>query len=297
MPEGDTIHRAAAVLRSALLGQRVERFEAPRVRGLVPRVGSTVEAVEARGKHLEITFDDGVVLHTHLRLSGSWHLYRPQERWRKRPELARVVLQTEAWLAVCFSAPVVEVYRQADRRRHPGLGSLGPDLCLPTADLVGCVERMARFAWSHEQVADALLDQRIACGVGNVYKSEVLWACALDPFTPVEHVDEPLRLELLGTASRLLQANLDGGARATLPGGGLAVYGRAGKPCRRCHTTIEVARQGPHGRLTYWCPGCQRDPGRDGATHGPVAGGEPVALAGHGARLASPAPRRRSGHR
>jgi len=259
MPEGDTVHRAAAALRSALLGQRVEHFEARRVQGLLPRVGSTVEAVEAHGKHLEITFDDGIVLHTHLRMSGSWHLYRPQERWRKRPEEARVVLQTDAWLAVCFSAPTVEVYRQADRRRHPGLGSLGPDLCLPTADLIECVERMARFSSLHEPVAEVLLDQRVACGVGNVYKSEVLWACQLDPRTPIEYVDEPRRLELLETAGRLLRANLATVGRSTLPGGGLAVYGRAGKPCRRCHTTVEVFRQGRHARLTYWCPGCQVD--------------------------------------
>ena len=273
MPEGDTIHRAAAALRSALLGQRVERFEAPRLRGLLPQVGSTVESVEARGKHLEITFDDGIVLHTHMRMSGSWHLYRPQEKWRKRPEGARVVLQTETWLAVCFSAPVVEVYRQADRRRHPGLGSLGPDLCLPTADLIDCVERMARFSYLHEQVAEVLLDQRVACGVGNVYKSEVLWACALDPFTPIEWVDEPLRLELLETAGRLLRANLQTEERTTLPGGGLAVYGRAGKPCRRCHGTIDVARQGDHGRLTYWCAGCQVGPGAASSLRsGPVAG-------------------------
>jgi len=269
MPEGDTIHRAAAALRAALVGHRVERVELPRVRGLQPQVGTTIEAVDAHGKHLEVRFDDGVVLHTHLRLSGSWHLYRPGERWRKRPDTARVVLETEGWSAVCFSAPVVEVYRLPDRRRHPGFGSLGPDLCQPTADLVECVDRMARFADEDDEIGEVLLDQRVACGVGNVYKSEVLWACRLDPFTPVAEVDEPKRLELLETAGRLLRANLHGGVRSTVGrtgvgsgAGGLAVYHRARKPCLRCGTPIEMARQGEHARMTYWCPGCQLRPAR-----------------------------------
>ncbi len=183
MPEGDTIHRTAARLRPALIGRRLEKFEAPRLVGLRPKIGSVIEAVEATGKHLEITFDDGLVLHTHMRMSGSWHLYRLGENWRKRLQSARVVIQVEGWLAVCFNAPLVEVFRVEDRRRHPGLGSLGPDLCRADADLRSCVERMARFCDGHEEIGDVLLDQRLCCGVGNVYKSEVLWACRLDPRT------------------------------------------------------------------------------------------------------------------
>ena len=256
MPEGDTIHRTAARLRPALIGRRLEKFEAPRLVGLRPKIGSVIEAVEATGKHLEITFDDGLVLHTHMRMSGSWHLYRLGENWRKRLQSARVVIQVEGWLAVCFNAPLVEVFRVEDRRRHPGLGSLGPDLCRADADLRSCVERMARFCDGHEEIGDVLLDQRLCCGVGNVYKSEVLWACRLDPRTQLRALAPRACLVLVETAADLLQANLGGGERATVTGG-LAAYGRAGKPCLRCHSPIEVMRQGTNARVTYWCPGCQ----------------------------------------
>ena len=205
MPEGDTIHRTAARLRPALIGRRLERFEAQRLSGLRPRVGSVIEAVEATGKHLEITFDDGIVLHTHMRMSGSWHLYRLGETWRKRMHAARVVIQVEGWLAVCFNAPLVEVFRVEDRRRHPGLGSLGPDLCRADVDLEACVRRMAQYCDGHEEIGDVLLDQRICCGVGNVYKSEVLWA------TPARsaHADPsagPAHVPLAGRDRRRLVA-------------------------------------------------------------------------------------------
>src|SRR4249920_1279329 len=114
-------------------------FEAPRLSGLAPARGSTIERVSSRGKHIEIGWDDGIVLHTHMRMSGSWHLYRLGETWRKRMHAARVVIQVEGWLAVCFNTPLVEVFRVEDRRRHPGLGSLGPDLCRADVDLEACV--------------------------------------------------------------------------------------------------------------------------------------------------------------
>ncbi len=256
MPEGDTIHRTAARLRPALIGHRLEKFEAPRLVGLRPRVGSVIEAVEATGKHLEITFDDGIVLHTHMRMSGSWHLYRLGETWRKRLQSARVVLQVDGWLAVCFNAPLVEVFRVEDRRRHPGLGSLGPDLCRRGVDLEACVRRMPQYCDGHDEIGDVLLDQRICCGVGNVYKSEVLWACRIDPRSQLRALAPRACLVVVQTAADLLQANLGGGERATVMGG-LAVYGRAGKPCLRCHTPVEVMRQGVNARVTYWCPGCQ----------------------------------------
>lgn len=259
VPEGDTIHRTAARLRPALIGRRLEKFQAPRLVGLRPRIGSTIESVEATGKHLEIGFDDGIILHTHMRMAGSWHLYRPGETWRRRLQSARVVVQVEGWMAVCFNAPLVEVYRAEDRRRHPGLGSLGPDLCRPSADLDACVDRMPQYADDHQEIADVLLDQRICCGVGNVYKSEVLWACRLDPRTQLRALAPRGRRVLVETAADLLQANLGGGERTTVTGG-VAVYGRAGKPCLRCHTPIEVIRQGIHARVTYWCPGCQLRP-------------------------------------
>jgi endonuclease VIII len=259
VPEGDTIHRTAAALRAALLGKSMTAFEAPRLTGLHPTPGSVIERVDSRGKHLEIGWDDGIILHTHMRMSGSWHLYRPGERWRKGHSAMRVVIEVPGFQAVCFSAPVVETYRARTFSRHPGLGSLGPDLMREDADIGECVTRMGQFCERDETVADALLDQRVACGVGNVYKSETLWMCELHPFTPVGALDDDQRRRLIETAARLLRANADGPGRVTVPDSpdGVAVYGRFGKPCLRCGQPIEVRRHGEQVRVTYWCPSCQ----------------------------------------
>jgi endonuclease-8 len=259
VPEGDTIHRTAAALRAALIGKPTMAFEAPRLISIAPAPGSVIERVESRGKHLEIGWDDGCVLHTHMRMSGSWHLYRAGEHWRKSSKQMRVVIEVPGWQAVCFSAPVVETYRAGEFSRHPGLGSLGPDLCKEDANIDDCVVRMSMYCDRDTTVAEALLDQRIACGVGNVYKSEVLWACELNPFTAVGALDVEQRTRLIETAARMLRANLDRPTRVTAEGTpeGLAVYGRFGKPCARCATPIEVRKHGEQARVTYWCPECQ----------------------------------------
>jgi endonuclease-8 len=259
VPEGDTIHRTAAALRTAVLGKPLTAFEAPRLTGLRPSIGAVIERVESRGKHLEIGFDDGVVLHTHMRMTGSWHLYRVGEMWRKSSRQARVIIEVPGWQAVCFSAPVVRTYRAKEFQPNPALAQLGPDLCQADADLDEAVERIDRFAGPGTTVAEILLDQRIACGVGNVYKSEVLWVCELHPFTPVGALLPEQRYVLFDTASRLLRANLDRPNRVTVPGvpGGIAAYGRHQKPCVRCGTPIEVAKHGEQARVTFWCPGCQ----------------------------------------
>src|SRR4051794_6236665 len=225
----------------------------------MPAPGSVIERVESRGKHLEIGWDDGCVLHTHMRMSGSWHLYRPGEHWRKSSKQMRVVIEVPGWQAVCFSAPVVETYRAGALRRHPVAGSLGPDLCKQDADIAECVARMARYCDREMTAAEALLDQRVACGVGNVYKSEVLWASELDPFTPVGALDNEQRTKIIEIAATMLRANLDTPMRVTSTGSpeGLAVYGRFGKPCLRCSTPIEVRKHGEQARVTYWCPTCQ----------------------------------------
>jgi endonuclease-8 len=259
VPEGDTIHRSATALRAALLEKVTSGFDAPRLRGLHPSVGATIERVDSRGKHIEIGWDDGIVLHTHLRMSGSWHLYRPGERWRRSSKHLRVLIEVEGFEAVCFNAPVVETYRAQDFAVHPGQGGLGPDLCSSDADLVECLERIPRFCDETTTAAEMLLDQRIACGVGNVYKSEVLWACGVHPFTPVAALDLDTRAALLGTAATFLRSNLERPSRVTLPGStdGVAVYGRYGKPCFRCGQPIEVRRHGEQSRVTYWCDACQ----------------------------------------
>ncbi len=253
MPEGDTIHRTAARLRPALEGRPLVRFDAARVPRPHPSPGTVIDAVEARGKHLLVRFADGRSLDTHLRMTGSWHLYRRGERWRKPAYLARAVLEVEGWTAVCFAAPVVRLTTGA------AVAHLGPDLCRADADLDDVVARMGTLADPAATVADVLVDQRICCGVGNVYKSEVCFACRIHPLTPIAAVDAATRRELAETATRLLRANLGGGPRTTAAGppGTVAVYGRARRPCRRCGTPVSVARTGEQARSTYWCPVCQ----------------------------------------
>jgi endonuclease-8 len=260
VPEGDTIHRVAARLRPALAGARLVRFEAPRLVGARPRPGETVEAVEAAGKHLLIRFSGGLTLETHLRMTGSWHLYRTGERWRRPVHLLRCLVEVEGWQAACFSAPVVRTFPTAatgtvdDPTAH-----LGPDLCVDHPDPDGVVrtvlDRLAALDPS-TQLGEALLDQRVAAGVGNVYKSEVCWHERVDPFVPLGRVDEATRERLVRTAARLLRANLGPGRRRTVAEG-LAVYGRRGSPCRRCGTRISSDVRGELARVTYWCPTCQ----------------------------------------
>lgn len=254
MPEGDTIANAARRLDAALTGRTLVRAEVRRaVRA--PTTGVTVEAVEPRGKHLLIRFADGTALRTHLRMHGRWDLYRPGERWRRAAHRARVVLETDdGTTAVCFDAPEVELLTGAVAEQAR-LGHLGPDLCRADADLDAAVDRMALLDPATE-VGVALLDQRVACGVGNVYKSEVCFACRVDPFTPLERLDRATCTALIETSARLLRANLRGGRRVT-HGRGYAVYGRTGRPCPVCGTRIRSRAQGEQARRTYWCPACQ----------------------------------------
>jgi endonuclease-8 len=221
-----------------------------------------IEAVEAVGKHLLIRFERGLVLQTHLQMTGSWQLFRTGARWTRARHLARAVLEVDGWVAVCFAAPLVRTY--VDGVVTP-VDHLGPDLCRADADLDRALARMAAIPGAETEIADVLLDQRVAAGVGNVYKSEVLFAARLDPFTPLGAVDVPVRRRLLEIATAQLRANLGPGPRATVPSG-LAVYRRSRRPCLVCGTPIRLRYQGPNRRSTYWCPRCQLRPG------GPAAG-------------------------
>jgi endonuclease-8 len=273
VPEGDTIHQAATRLRAALEGRALTRFEARPTRGPAspPRPGTVVTAVEAVGKHLVVRFGDGHVLRTHLRMTGRWDLYGPGERWRRPRHLARAVIEVEGAVAVCFAAPVVELSRAAGTtatEHLPGVDHLGPDLCREDADRAAAVANMA-LADPAMAIAEVLLDQRVAAGIGNVYKSEVLWACRVHPLTPLADVDGPTRGALIETAASLLLRNLGRGPRTTIGArqtGALAVYGRARRPCPRCGTPVTSRRTGGQQRSTYWCPRCQPAPetGEDG---------------------------------
>jgi len=260
MPEGDTIHRAADRLRPALAGQALVRLDAGRARGRRPAPGTLIDDVEAQGKHLRIRFADGTALRTHLRMNGSWHLYRRGERWQRPAHVARAVVEVEDWVAVCFSAPVVELEHDDTATAH-----LGPDLtnaALTDAQLDAAVERLVTIAGPATPIAVALLDQRVAAGIGNVFKSEVLFIHGIDPFAAVGDLAVDTRRQLLATAAKLLRANATSGGPRVTYAGATAVYGRERQPCRRCGTPIRRRRQGEQARSTYWCPTCQPAIGR-----------------------------------
>ena len=270
MPEGDTIFRAARTLHLALAGRAVTRFESvypqlTRIDDTHPLRGRTIERVEARGKHLLIWFTGDLVLRTHMRMHGSWHLYRPGERWQRPARAMRIRIDTAAWVAVAFDVPVAEFVRDADLVRHRPLATLGPDLADPAFDRDAAAARLVAAA--DRPIGEALLDQRVAAGIGNVLRSEVLFLCRLHPQRPVVSVGEAGLIAALDTAARLIQRNARpeaGPARNTTgraaPGEALWVYGRTGRPCRRCGTPIRSAVPGLDGRRVYWCDTCQPAP-------------------------------------
>lgn len=259
MPDGDTIHRSASAMRTALAGKPMLRFDAPRLIGPVPQAGRIVETVETHGKHLELEFDDGLVLDTNMRLSGSWHLYGPNDSWRRPYTQMRAAIEVTGWIAVCFNAPTVETYRKPDKRRHPGMGRLGPDLCEPDTDLGAVVNMLLTHPDPATRLADVLLDQRVMRGVGNVYRSEVLWATQLSPYAPVGSISEHDAIRIVNTATKFLRSNLHQIGRETPPLArrGLQVYARNGQRCGRCADSIECRPMGEQQRVLYWCPGCQ----------------------------------------
>jgi endonuclease VIII len=259
MPEGDTVHRAAGRLHAVLTGRRLGILQAPRLGVAMPPVGVTVTCIEARGKHLLVRFDDGHVLHTHLGMNGSWRTSTTATPLRVGRSRVRVVLADDRVRAVCLDAPVVELLDEPAVQRHPMLRRLGPDLCRPEVDLDVVATAMARQPAARPLV-DVLLDQSVAAGIGNVYASELAFLSGHHPLTSAGEVSAADWRHLVADAARLLRENIVLPRRTTVPGeppGALWVYGRAGRPCRRCATTIITARLGTHVRPTWWCPSCQ----------------------------------------
>ena len=273
MPEGDTLYRTANTLRKALVGQTVTRFETAveAVAAVDARhhvAGRTVSAVEARGKHLLITLaapdpaPEGVtdlVLHTHLRMTGSWHIYRPGEKWQKPASRAVATLYTDAFVAPCFSAPVVELLTAWQAERHPDLVSLGPDAMTSEFDAEEALRRLRRRP--EVEIGVGLMDQRAMAGVGNVYKSEVMFLKRVSPFRKIGELEPGVLEGLVEESHRLMRLNQTNGARRTRFGLNererLWVYGRSGEPCYACGTLIRMRRQGLDARSTYYCPQCQ----------------------------------------
>ena len=260
MPEGDTVWLAGKRLHEALAGDVLVRsdFRVPQL-ATTDLSGRTVLAVVPRGKHLLTRLSGGLTLHTHFRMDGSWHLYRPGDRWAGGPDWqVRAVLETASWQAVGYRLPVVELVED----ESTVVGHLGPDVLADDWDLA---EALARLGGDPDrEVGLALLDQALLAGLGNLYRCEVLFLRGLTPWVRVGDVpDLPALVEL---GRRLMTANRERWEQSTT--GSLRygemhwVFERSGKPCRRCGTRIAVAEQGaaPRARLTYWCPRCQLGP-------------------------------------
>jgi endonuclease-8 len=263
MPEGDTIYKIAAALRPQLQGALLQRLEVrrPFVQTLTQ---CQVMGVYAHGKHLFIELEDGVLVRSHLGMYGSWHHYAPNAPWRRPSYQAYLVLASDNDLFVCFNAKSVELLRQGSIRQHDLAHRLGPDL-LGMAVSVDEVVQRARTRLSPEvPLVDLLLDQQVACGIGNVYKSEVLFLEGHSPYAELGQLSDAMLARLYTRAQTLMGANLGGGPRVTRlqndGAGGLWVYGRRNKPCLRCRCRIRYGRMGRHLRSTYWCPRCQSDP-------------------------------------
>ncbi|MCC6493753.1 MAG: hypothetical protein IT424_12125 [Pirellulales bacterium] len=330
MPEGDTIFRSATTLRSALVGGVIEaarirdrQFECERI------TGSTVGAVEARGKHLLMHLapppskgaargricseteagangepprshaglavtrphegvaqggrdalataalgDDGeppvakasrplsgaaqLILHSHMGMTGSWHVYHPGDAWRKPEHYAALVLRISGLDVICFSPRLLELLTADQLRRHRHLRRLGPDLLDPQFDHAEALQRLR--GQDRLPLGEAVMNQTLVAGIGNIYKSEVLFLMGFDPFAPVGSFSDEELAAMLQKARYLLRRNSGGPRRTTRFGsdaGRMWIYGKSGQPCPKCGATIRLRRQGDAGRTTCWCPQCQ----------------------------------------
>ena len=275
MPEGDTIFRAARTLNRALGGQVVTTFETQlaqlaRVDYDSPIAGRTVESVSSAGKWLRIYFSGDLILLTHMLMSGSWHIYRPGERWRLRRSDMRVAIHTKNFVAVAFRVPIAEFHTAATLERHRSVQRLGPDVLAPEFD-ESEAERQLR-ARPDLEVGVGLLRQSLISGMGNVFKSEVCFASRVNPFRLIGSVTAEELRSLISNARKFMLQNVadtsgDGivtytGMRRTTgranPSERLWVYKRAGEPCRHCGTVILSRKQGVEARTTFWCPTCQK---------------------------------------
>jgi endonuclease VIII len=272
MPEGDTVFRTGQTLHRVLAGRVVTRFESmypalTRIdhdRGLAGRV---VESVVSRGKHLLMTFSGNLVLQTHMRMHGSWHVYRPAERWQRPVGDMRVLVGTERAVAVAFNVPVANLLTAQELARFWPVQALGPDLTDPSFDHGDVLRRIREH--EAEAIQEVLLNQRVMAGVGNVFKSEILFVAGVSPFTSARDLTHDCLCRVIDAARRLMAMNLTNGGAPGRPAIGrhttgslnprarLWVYGRGGQPCRACGTPIEAIVSGADARRTYWCPKCQ----------------------------------------
>ena len=285
MPEGDTLFRTARSLNRALSGQTVTAFRSAlplltRFHHNAPLTGRQVTFVESRGKWLLIHFSGDATLVTHLLMSGSWHIYRPGERWQKPSHHMRVVIETAQFHAIAFRVPVAEMHTAATLARHPRIPAHALDLLDQAFDASAASARIALCA--SEEIADVLLHQHVLAGVGNEFKSEICFVCGIHPFARVSSLSAEQISQIVAVSHQLLTANVQEDSGDTIvtyrglhrrtthssdPRESVWVYGRAGEPCRRCAAPIEQRKQGPDARITFWCPQCQPLPAQSTAAN------------------------------
>jgi endonuclease-8 len=256
VPEGDTILSAARRVGAALVGKSIVAIETPQPRHAMDRWperldGRAVRAVDARGKHLFIRFDGDLTLHSHLRMTGQWGVYRRGERWRRSPRRAWLVIRTEQHEVVEFDGPVLELMTDSRTRFDRRLATLGPDLLAANFDERRVLE-LLRADDQSRGIGDALLDQRNVAGIGNMWKAEGCFLAGVDPWRRLGELSDAEALAVVRGLRPLMQASAEG-RRAPRRW----VYDRAGLPCRRCDTPIRARGQGDGNRTTYWCPTCQ----------------------------------------
>ena len=257
MPEGDTIHRAASLIRPVLEGHVPDELATPhprfaRARWAERLAGRAVTSVDAHGKHLFLRFEGGLVIHSHLRMTGAW---RVRERGGALPATAWLALRRGEREVLQLRGPVLELMTAARARFDQRLAALGPDILAPRLDAERILRRL-REDDPTRPIGDALLDQRTVAGIGNVWKVEGCFRAGVDPWRPVGAVADDEALALLAAIRPAMQSSAADGNQARLT----RIYGRAGQPCPRCGppALIRARGQGEDNRTTYWCPRCQR---------------------------------------
>jgi endonuclease-8 len=258
MPEGDTIHYAASRIRPILLGDVPDELTTPHPRFTHDRwperlAGRAVEAVDAHGKHLFVRFAGDLVIHSHLRMTGSWGTYPEGRRWRRSPRRAWLVIRNRGHVVVQFDGPVLELMTESRSRFDLRLTALGPDILAEELDEERFISRL-RQDDPTRPIGDALIDQRTIAGIGNLWKVEGCFAAEIDPWRPTGRVsdEEALRIVRL-TRPRMQQSARDGNQQAFR-----TIYNRRDRTCPRCGDRILQRGQWDDNRKTFWCPGCQR---------------------------------------
>ena len=275
MPEGDTIFRTARALGRALMGKQITKFRSTyplltRFNDDTPLAGQTIEQVESRGKWLLIHFSGGATLATHMLMSGSWHIYKPGERWQQPRGNMRILIENSDYVAVGFRIPVAKMLKPQELARAAKIPP--PEIDVLNENFNAGEVLRSMNACADEEIADVLLHQEVMAGVGNVFKSEVCFVTGVNPFSKVNSLEHENLTDLIAASQRLVAANVledsgeaivtyGGRKRRTTheadPGASLWVYGRAGEPCRRCGEAIRRRIQGPDARVTFWCAHCQ----------------------------------------